>query len=135
MTKHFFEEHEGECTPVHPCKNCRATEFLQIHLKRDRFTEFLSMLGVEPGEAETPFLGPIDLEMKLKDTSLPKKISSVLEYYQGASEKVITVADLVNLTEAQFLNLQYVGPATLRDTKAFLDRHGLNFKEEKSAET
>ena len=119
--------HEEGCTPVNPCRSCKALSFLRTRLNEEEIATFLSHLGVETGGKKVYSRdNPIPLDAPIKELGLTIRVSNGL-----LNENVQTVGDLVGKTEADVLRMVALGHRALREIKEQLSMMGQNLLEQR----
>lgn len=102
----IFDKHEDGCTPMSPCRRCTALAFLKSKLTLEEVTEFLEILNQSDG---------YDMAKSIRTLELTEKVKNSL-----ICEKVLTIADLVKLSESQVRKLPNIGRKSIHEIKEVL---------------
>lgn len=123
----YFDQHEKGCTPLAPCRKCRAIVFLRTKVKREDIDEFLRILA--PSSAK-PQRMPLTLSpgenataLSVMDVGFTTRTRVCLQ-----TEGVETIGQLILKTERNLLMLPNFGRRCLNEVKETLQELGLQLE-------
>lgn len=109
----LFQSHEEGCTPLKPCKHCRASGFLRAELGVQKFEQFLGIYGLrteDTPDSPSPLARPVsELEFTIRTANALR---------DGG---IVTVRDLIQKTDQELLRIPNFGRKSLNEVKAVLE--------------
>lgn len=124
----LFSQHEEACTPLTPCRICKAVTFLNERLKPNGFIEFLELIGelppTPPKQVQAPqALAPLTAE--LLSTPIDQLGCSTRVRCCLQNDNILTVKDLLCKNELQLSRIPNFGRRSLNEVKDVLAGRGL----------
>lgn len=108
----LFQSHEEGCTPLKPCKHCRASSFLRAELGAQKFEQFLGIYELrteDTPDSLSPLSRPVsELEFSVRTVSCLR------------DHNIVTVRDLIQKTDQDLLRIPNFGRKSLNEVKAVL---------------
>ena len=118
--QNFLSEHEPGCTPSSPCASCQVGAFLRSRLSGQDFAKLMEMLSVPSRtQALSAVVGVAPLDTPIEDLEL-----STRSYYGLKNDRIKTVGELAQKTEAELSRVPNLGPLSLTNIKDALAKVG-----------
>lgn len=113
-----FSKHAPGCTPLQPCRVCRAAAFLKGKLKPDDFAELVRLF--DGHRAVPPVATPETLRLNLIHQGISVRLRNCL-----INANKLKIGDLKGVTPAELLRMPNFNRRSLNELVKFLASHGL----------
>ncbi len=115
-------KHLDGCSPVNPCRSCRAMEYLRRHLSDEQMEEFVGIITTGYGTSahQSEYLHS-RLQESIEELGMPTRAFGGLK---GAG--IRTIGELVVKRDTELLHIPNFGRRSLSDVKEALMQMGLH---------
>jgi DNA-directed RNA polymerase alpha subunit len=116
----FFNVHEDGCTPLQPCRRCKALSFLREKLNMSDFAELLMIFG-EVQNALIENADVVDISTPLDKYGEQFSVRVRNSLY---NENIKTLGDLLRYKESDLLRIPNFGRMSLIEVKEVVKQTG-----------
>ena len=120
-----LNKHEENCSPMEPCRTCRAMSFLQSNLS-DKFSSFISILDSDayPRYQDDDLDQKHDFDLSLRDVFDREVFDSAYRILSHAG--INTLGELVVKNESELRRISNMGNVRMRQIKKLLENMDLS---------